>query len=1562
MDFIITEQKATICLNMIVKNESHIIEKTLEKLLAKIKFDYWVICDTGSTDNTPQLITDFFGKHGIKGELFHDEWNNFAHNRTLALERAYKKTDLLLVFDADDEIVGDFVTPSEVLYDEYHLQFGSSLGISYTRVLLINNHKKFQFLSVIHEFISCKEGPSKSTIISGNYFVHSGRTGARNQDPDKYLKDALVLEKAYEEASKNNDQLFHRYAFYCANSYKDCGKFEEAIKWYKITLSHENQWPQEKYVSCLYINDCFNNLKTPEFGFFYLVKAFQYDSERGECLFPLLQHYCCENSPRVAYNYYLNVKDYFENKYLNINEGLNEVKKLFVIQDKLAFFVPYYMILIADKVQDFACVVKMFEIIFTKKQLILDEWYIKNLLYNLQFFLQHIKSEELIKFISLTNDYLKFLSEIGINLQNFDFLLKDEYKKFGLNVEKYFTKEIENKPNNFSKEVCSNSKNILIYTGFSDFDWNYSYMLNSALGGSEKAVAYLSRCFPKEFKIYISGAVTNETIDNIQYINLNELTKLINEIPFHTVIVSRYISFYEMFQNCSFYQSFIWAHDILLLPYGSNLNENQILKKWDKYINGCICLTEWHRNLFVEKYPTLNNKITLINNGLDLDSFPKNVNKIKNKFIYSSRPDRGLNNLLKLWPQILAKIPDATLTISSYGEFPTNPEEKLLKNIIDNYDSIVHLGKLSVKQLYEEMATSEYWLYPTHWPETSCITALEMLMSKVICLYYPIAGLTNTIDKYGIIVKPGSEIESIVSLTDLQKEYLRENGKKYAESCSWENRSNIWCNLLFKTNKNIIEANTVTVKKLNIIDKNMMYTSTYMLEVIEDYKIGIKEKYNIEVSNNLNYIIESNPNNIFIIGKILQNEYDTIKQKLPSCKISLFNLEPLNLENRIKQIKNMYSLYNINVYDYSLSNIEILRENGITNIGYLPYFNTDNETKYLTNLYKNTEKLYDFGILTGCGAPNNLINELGPKRRKLVEYLLTLGFKVNIIKAWGQERDKELAKCDIILNIHGQLLENNCWFDSNIFEHLRCDRLLNSGFKILSEKSYNLDNEFISQYTNLTIINYIDFFNLETYSKYFGLIPSINNIENLKIKKNYCFIQSCNLENVGTFRLEYLINRIEESKTIDILEKIYIVNIGIPIETNYGLKYEIINYNSDPLLYEAPAINKIQDFSTQNPNCNILYIHTKGIRYDKNDQKENDWINLMLYFLLYKHSDCIQKLNENYDTVGCNYYCKIYHYIPPHFSGNFWWANTNYLKSLKKIDESLKERNSCEFWLFRNSPMFYSLHNSNIDHYNTIYPKELYETKNIINLPIKTDLGFIMLRNVISKDSNKYWIECYKSIRRFYPEHKIVIVDVSCEKQHTSENNLTNTIIVNSTYNSSYNTVPYLYYLENNHFSQAVIIKDTMIFTKYINFDNENRFLWEFEHNWDDNNLEVEIIKQLDNFQPLLDLYFNKSDWKGCFQSMSIISHNFLQKIHSRYNLYKISSLITDEHLNSCFERIFAVLFILENGGYKKSICGNFHWTTIFSTTYDNYLINKHNTIYWLSPIVNLFFHEFIQF
>ena len=146
MNLIITEitrttmTKKTLCLNMIVKNEAHIIIDTLKNICSYFQFDYWVISDTGSTDNTKELILTFFEELYIPGELVEHPWVDFGYNRTKALESAYNKTDYLLIFDADDSIVGNFKMPP-LTADKYLLKFGQ--GFEYMRPLLINNKKKW---------------------------------------------------------------------------------------------------------------------------------------------------------------------------------------------------------------------------------------------------------------------------------------------------------------------------------------------------------------------------------------------------------------------------------------------------------------------------------------------------------------------------------------------------------------------------------------------------------------------------------------------------------------------------------------------------------------------------------------------------------------------------------------------------------------------------------------------------------------------------------------------------------------------------------------------------------------------------------------------------------------------------------------------------------------------------------------------------------------------------------------------------------------------------------------------------------------------------------------------------------------------------------------------------------------------------------------------------------------------------------------------------------------------------------------------------------------------------
>lgn len=272
----------TICLNMIVKNESHIIVQTLTNLYKYVDFDAYFISDTGSTDNTMELIRAFFKERGIPGHIEQVAWRDFGFNRTLALQMAFNRTDYLFIFDADDSIHGDFRIPRDLIHDAYQLKLGQSFV--YLRTLIVNNRKRWRFVGVLHEYITCVDKEESSMAVQGDYYVESGRGGSRSKDPNKYINDAAVLERGYNEESGGGDRaLAERYAFYCAQSWMDAGVayIDKAIGWYLRVLT-QNNWSQEKYYSALCLGDLYNKKGDKYNSLKYYSKTMEYDDERIE--------------------------------------------------------------------------------------------------------------------------------------------------------------------------------------------------------------------------------------------------------------------------------------------------------------------------------------------------------------------------------------------------------------------------------------------------------------------------------------------------------------------------------------------------------------------------------------------------------------------------------------------------------------------------------------------------------------------------------------------------------------------------------------------------------------------------------------------------------------------------------------------------------------------------------------------------------------------------------------------------------------------------------------------------------------------------------------------------------------------------------------------------------------------------------------------------------------------------------------------------------------------------------------------------------------------------------
>ncbi|OJW17918.1 MAG: hypothetical protein BGO49_30525 [Planctomycetales bacterium 71-10] len=213
---------STVCLGMIVKNEAPVIRRCLASVLPFV--DSWVIADTGSTDGTQDLVREALADR--PGELIERPWVDFAHNRNEVLEAARGRATYTFVIDADEVLAIDpgFSRPP-LTADSYdaEVEYGPT---RYHRKQLVRNALPWRYKGVLHEYLTCPEART-SAFLPGVRTVVS-HDGARARDPLTYRRDALLLERALLE-----DPDDARNVFYLAQSYRDAGDLDLAIRHYR---------------------------------------------------------------------------------------------------------------------------------------------------------------------------------------------------------------------------------------------------------------------------------------------------------------------------------------------------------------------------------------------------------------------------------------------------------------------------------------------------------------------------------------------------------------------------------------------------------------------------------------------------------------------------------------------------------------------------------------------------------------------------------------------------------------------------------------------------------------------------------------------------------------------------------------------------------------------------------------------------------------------------------------------------------------------------------------------------------------------------------------------------------------------------------------------------------------------------------------------------------------------------------------------------------------------------------------------------------------------------------
>ncbi len=248
----------------------------------------------------------------------------------------------------------------------------------------------------------------------------------------------------------------------------------------------------------------------------------------------------------------------------------------------------------------------------------------------------------------------------------------------------------------------------------------------------------------------------------------------------------------------------------------------------------------------------------------------------QHKLFWGSSYDRGLDNLLYMWPDIKKAYPDAELHIC-YGwklfdiMARTNPERRQWKNSVEimmQHPGIIHHGRLGKEELAKVRKSCGLWAYPTYFTEIQCITALDCMNDGVVPVTMELAALKEVVGA-GILVKGDIKDPKVMKtylkeLLDImgnetrwEKESLR--GKKYAGKYIWPNIAEEWVKEFQKpisTPKVSVLTPTIREGFFNIMAHNLSKQTYKNFEwvIVDDYKEDRSEiakkyasMYNLEV-------------------------------------------------------------------------------------------------------------------------------------------------------------------------------------------------------------------------------------------------------------------------------------------------------------------------------------------------------------------------------------------------------------------------------------------------------------------------------------------------------------------------------------------------------------------------------------------------------------------------------------------------------------------------------------------------------------------------------------------
>jgi len=737
---------------IMVKNGGPQFEDMLVKNLPII--DRWTILDTGSTDNTIEIIKKILvGKK--KGELFQEAFINFKDSRNRCLDLADTDCKYTIMLDDTYIIEGNLRNFLQTIRgDQYSDSFSlmiKSDDVEYGSNRIIKSATGLRYKHRIHEIID--DNNNINIIIPKNYAVINDEKYDYMEERTMKRKE-LDLKLLYEEVEENpNDP---RAYYYLAQTYNLLEKYELAFEFFLKRGSFTNSGFIQERIDAAFEAARVANFKLNkpwEECLELYEKAFKIDESRPETQYFIGIHHYLNGDNKTAFKYF---KLAYEIGY--------PVHCQYGLKPTLSFhFLPKFLCKLCYEMKEYKLGEAAAELFFQNNPPSADSY------------------QEIVSWYNI-------------------------YKQLNLCPKK--------------EGPIFSSKPIFCFVADGGFSsWSGKNILTSGVGGSETYIIEMARYIQLsgEYDVVVFCKCEEEEVfEGVVYKPLSTMHSYIYKNYIHTCIVSRFSEYLPVVFNG-------WTESVYIVLH--DLGPSGLVIPLDPKLKNVFCLTEWHVDHVNANFPALSHLTVPFYYGIDFSKFKKDVVKIPYKFIYSSFPNRGLLQLLQMWPKIYERQPLATLYIYAdiNGKWVNEvalDQMKAIKELLVDYRKrefglgIHYCGWVDKKTLANSWCSADIWFYPCIFMETFCLTALEAALTKTLVISNDLAALQNTVADRGVVIK-GDAMNQEWERAALQKifEYMNplninkknaliERNYEWASKISWENQAkNLLTRYILPNNK-----------------------------------------------------------------------------------------------------------------------------------------------------------------------------------------------------------------------------------------------------------------------------------------------------------------------------------------------------------------------------------------------------------------------------------------------------------------------------------------------------------------------------------------------------------------------------------------------------------------------------------------------------------------------------------------------------------------------------------------------------------------------------------------